>query len=167
MENNVEPVRHQITVDATPDRAFRVFTDQARWWPRDKHIGKTDPQTIVLEPRAGGRWYERGTDGAECDWGKVLVWDPPRRLVLAWQISGAWQYDPSLVTEVEVKFTPAGSGRTRVELEHRNLDRYGANAEAVRNAISSPGGWPGIMADFAAAVTRQADSAARPAAEAV
>ncbi len=164
---NLEPVRHQVTVDAPPDRAFRVFADQARWWPRDKHIGKTDVETIVLEPRSGGRWFERGTDGAECDWGKVLVWDPPKRLVLAWQLNSQFQYDPSLITEVEVTFTPAVGGRTLVALEHRNLDRFGAAAEAVRSAISSPGGWPGIIGDFAKAAAQTGASGSRSKVQAI
>ena len=84
----VAPVRGSVTVQAPIDRAFKVFTDQlATWWPAEYHIGEADYQTAVLEPRQGGRWYEKGTDGSECDWGQVLAWDPPRRVVLSWQIT--------------------------------------------------------------------------------
>ena len=85
----------------------------------------------VVEPRAGGRWYELGEDGSECDWGKVLVWEPPARVVFAWQLTADWKYNSDFVTEVEVRFIPEGWA-TRVELEHRNLERYGEQAEAVR-----------------------------------
>jgi len=105
----------------------------------------------VLEGREGGRWYERDVDGSECDWGRVLVWDPPSRLVLAWQISGEWAYDAELLTEVEVLFVSEGPDRTRVELEHRGLDAYGDQMDEVRRSIDSPGGWPGILELFAQA----------------
>ena len=104
-----------------------------------------------MEPRAGGRWFERGEDGTECDWGRVLVWEPPSRVVLAWQISAEWKFDPGLQTEVEVRFIAEGPKLTRVEFEHRNLERYGDKAEAVRKSISSDGGWPGLLAAYAAA----------------
>ena len=150
---NIPSVRKQITVEALPEHAFRVFTEQLdRWWPRGHHIGKSALKTAVLEPRAGGRWYEVGEDGSECDWGRVLVWDPPRRLVLAWQINGQWQFDPNLVTEVEAVFVADGAGRTRVELEHRNLDRFGEFAEPVAKAFDSDDGWFGILKQFAKVV---------------
>jgi uncharacterized protein YndB with AHSA1/START domain len=145
------PVRKSILVKAPPERAFEVFTAGiGRWWPRSHHIGKAELQDAIIEPRAGGRWYERGADGRECDWGRVLAWEPPQRLVLAWQISADWQYDPNLVTEVEVRFTPEGEG-TRVDLEHRNLERFGDKAEIVRGQIESEGGWGLILHNFAQA----------------
>jgi uncharacterized protein YndB with AHSA1/START domain len=100
-----------------------------------------------MEPREGGRWYEVGVDGSECDWGRVLAWEPPTRVVLAWQIGTTWKYDPDpdRASEVHVAFTDVGSGRTRVELEHRHLDRHGAGWEGVRDAVASQGGWPGSM----------------------
>lgn len=106
---------------------------------------------VVIEPRVGGRWYEVGVDGSECDWGRVLAYEPPHRIVLAWQLDAQWRYDPELVTEVEVRFS-AVEGGTLVELEHRNLERYGAAAEQVRSAIDSDGGWPRELRLFAAAV---------------
>jgi uncharacterized protein YndB with AHSA1/START domain len=93
------PVRRSVRVAAPQERAFKVFTaGVGRWWPRSHHIGASDLDTVVIEPKAGGRWYERGVDGAECEHGKVLVWEPPARLVLAWQISTDWKYDHDLIT---------------------------------------------------------------------
>jgi uncharacterized protein YndB with AHSA1/START domain len=143
-------VRKEIVVEAPQERAFRVFTEGiGRWWPKEHHIGKADMQDSVLEPRVGGRWYERGVDGSECQWGKVLVYEPPRRLVLAWQINGQWQYDANFSTEVEVRFTSEGPKRTRVELEHRDLERFGEQQEAIRKAFESGGGWTGILGLYA------------------
>ncbi|MBV9702375.1 MAG: SRPBCC family protein [Methylobacteriaceae bacterium] len=147
------PVRKTIRVNAGQKRAFEVFTaGMGRWWPKSHTINTSPPKEVIVEPRAGGRWYERGEDGGECAWGHVLAWDPPSRVVLAWQISGKWKFDPELLTEVEVRFTAEGENATVVELEHRHLDRFGADAEAVRKSIDSPGGWGGILEHFAAAV---------------
>jgi uncharacterized protein YndB with AHSA1/START domain len=146
------PVRRTLTVKAGAERAFEVFTAGfGRWWPVSHSIGDTPFKTVVLEPDVGGRWYEVGQDGAECDWGKVLVWEPPSRLVLAWQIDADFRYDPTLVTEVEVRFTPEGPKATRVDFEHRLLERLGDRAAALREAIDSPGGWGALLALFAAA----------------
>jgi uncharacterized protein YndB with AHSA1/START domain len=144
--SDVPPVRKQIVVAASQAHAFRVFTNGIeRWWPREHHIGKAPMKSAVLEPRVGGRWYEIGEDGSECNWGKVLAWEPPARLLLAWQITASWQYDPDFVTEVEVTFSAEGPKKTRVVLEHRNLDRFGEAAPAMRNALDSPGGWTGTL----------------------
>ena len=141
-------IRKQLTVEAPLDRAFRVFTaSMGLWWPKEHHIGKAALKDCVIEPKVNGRWYELGEDGTACEWGKVLTWQPPRKLVLAWQINASWQYDPSFVTEVEVTFTPEGPKRTRVELEHRNLDRFGDAAETMRTSFDS--GWAGILGSFA------------------
>lgn len=143
-------VRHAILVEAPQETAFAVFTSgHDRWWPREFHIGGAALEEAVLEQRAGGRWYERDVDGSECEWGRVLVWEPPARLVLAWQISGEWAYDADLLTEVEVRFVAEGPDRTRVEVEHRGLDAYGDAMEQMRDQFNS--GWPGILAGFAAA----------------
>jgi uncharacterized protein YndB with AHSA1/START domain len=145
-------VRRTITVEATQERAFAVFTEgQGGWWPPQHKIGPSDFETAVVEPREGGRWFERDVDGSECDWGRVLAWEPPHRLVLAWQISAAWQFDPELVTEVEVRFVAEGPSRTRVELEHRGLERYGDAADAVRGAFEAPDGWDLSLGRFAEA----------------
>ena len=144
------PVRRSIDVKVSQKRAFEVFTGSiAAWWPRGHHIGETEMQSVTIEPREGGRWYETGQDGVECDWGHVLVWDPYGRLVLAWQVSAAFKYDPSLLTEVELNFTPIGERETRVELEHRNLERFGDKAEQFSNQISAPGGWTKVLEDYA------------------
>jgi uncharacterized protein YndB with AHSA1/START domain len=149
-------VRTEVVVEAPPERAFRVFTEKAEnWWPPDHHIGKAPMKSVMMERRENGRWYELGTDGSQCEWGRVLVWDPPRRLVLAWQLTSEWKFDSEFVTEVEVNFTPVDKTRTRVALEHRNLERFGMQEEAVRKAIGSPDGWPGMLEKFAATVASQ------------
>jgi uncharacterized protein YndB with AHSA1/START domain len=143
------PVRKSVALKAAPERAFAVFTaNMGRWWLRTHTINASPMKDVVIEPRVGGRWYELGEDGSQCEWGKVLAWEPPRRVLLAWQINGEWKYDAALVTEVEVTFI-SDSGGTRVELEHRHLERIGAAAEAVRQAIDSPGGWSGLLTAFA------------------
>ena len=117
-------------------------------WPRSKSIGSSPQTDVVLEPVVGGRWYERGADGSECEWGKVLQWQPPSRVVLAWQIGADWKYDPALVTEVEITFTAINVSETRVELEHRHLERLGPNAEQIRAAFDSEDGWNGVLKGF-------------------
>lgn len=148
------PVRRSVTVRASPARAFEAFVGNiGRWWPRSHAIGGKPLADVVVEPKGGGRWYEVSDDGSTCEWGKVLVFDPPGRLVLAWQIDADWKYDPELVTEVEVRFIADGEG-TRVELEHRNIERFGAKAPVVAEMIGSDGGWPlilGLYAESAAA----------------
>ena len=135
-------VQKSIVVDAPIEHVFAVFTDrQDTWWPRDHHIGACKSFTAVLEPRVGGRWYERGDDGSECPWGRVLTWEPPHRLVLSWDIGANWQPDPTLGTEVEVRFISEGNERTRVELTHRKLERYGDKAQAMRAMFDSDGAW--------------------------
>src|SRR4029450_4631445 len=98
-----EPILKTIVVTVSPERAFQVFTEEmSTWWPlASKHIGKVDGKTVVMEPFVGGRWFEQGVDGSECDWGRVRIWDPPRRLVLSWEISSDWRQDPSIQTEGE------------------------------------------------------------------
>lgn len=139
----------QIEVRATPERAFEVFTSgMSRWWSPTHSIGSSPLSKVVVEPEEGGRWYEVGTDGGECSWGRVLVWEPPTRLVLAWQITADWRFDPDLHTEVEVRFTATGDGATRVDLEHRGLDAYGEGAAQIREVFESPGGWPLLLDRF-------------------
>jgi len=143
-------IRKSVTVDVDRQRAFTVFTEGFdTWWDRSHHIGGAELDVAVIEPRQGGRWYEKGVDGSECDWGYVITWDPPARLVLAWQITGGWKYDPSLVTEVEVTFTEQSASCTRVDLEHRHLDRLGKAASQIRALFESDCGWPGLLGLFA------------------
>jgi len=147
-------VTKSITVNASRARAFTVFTEKFfTWWPKSHHIGEAELADAVIEPRVGGRWYERGTDGTECDWGVVLAYDPPARIVLSWHLQGDWSYhpDPAKASEVEVHFTEETGGRTTVVLTHRHLERHD-DQEAVRNGVDAPGGWGGILADYAEAV---------------
>jgi uncharacterized protein YndB with AHSA1/START domain len=146
---NVAPVRKQIRVSASSSRAFAVFTaDMTRWWPPTHSITKSPLKQFVLEPRKGGRWYAVGEDSEICETGYVIEWQPPQLLVLAWQLSGEWQYDRKLVTEVEVRFIAESENTTRVELEHRNLQRMGDLAERVRSMVDAPGGWSAILEAF-------------------
>jgi len=149
-------VRKSIHVEASPEVAFAVFTDDYdSWWPRTHHIGKSPMKKAIIEGRAGGRCYTQQVDGTDCDWGTVLAWEPPHRLVIAWQITHEWGYQPDLAqsSEVEVRFTAEGSG-TRVDLEHRHLERHGAGAAAMRTAVDSPNGWSGLLQLFADRVAR-------------
>ncbi len=118
-------IRRELRVEAPQVLAWQVFTEQmGRWWPLDNYkIGKAKAIDAIIEPRVGGHWLEQGDDGSTCDWGSVLVWEPPARLVLSWDITADWQYDRDLKTEVELRFIPDRKGATRVELEHRRLDR--------------------------------------------
>jgi len=113
------------------------------------HTPKERAVAVVVEPLTGGRWFERGANGVECVWGQVLVWEPSRRVVLVWQLSAQWQFDPSIRTEVDVRFTSIDERSTRVELEHRGLEAYGADAMAMRDAFGSPNGWNGMLDHFA------------------
>jgi uncharacterized protein YndB with AHSA1/START domain len=145
-------VRKSVIVDAPIDKAFRVFTEGFdTWWPRSHKIGEAELKEAVLEAKEGGRWYEIDVDGAECEWGRVLRWEPPTRLVLAWQLDGTWHFDPGLLTEVDVQFVTEGPNRTRVDLEHRHLDRFGDAEGEVAQAFDSPGGWSGLLDAFALA----------------
>lgn len=146
----IPPVRHTLVVEAPPERAFDVFTRGLdSWWSHDKHIGKEPMQEAVMEPREGGRVFERGINGAECDWGRVLVWEPPQRLVVSWQIQSDWQFDadPTHGSEYEVQFIAEGPNRTRVEFEHRGFERHGAGGQTLHDAVS--GGWTGLLAAYA------------------
>jgi uncharacterized protein YndB with AHSA1/START domain len=145
-------VRKVVSVKAPPAVAWRVFTEKiGTWWPLATHkIGTARAVDAVIEPRVGGRWYERGEDGSTCDWGRVLAWEPPSRLVLSWEIGADWNSDPTLKTEVEVRFVAMGKDATRVELEHRNLDRYGTRREQMHAIFDSDRGWKGILDGFAA-----------------
>ncbi|TAL90645.1 MAG: ATPase [Candidimonas sp.] len=146
----VEPIFKTIRVHAAPARAFEVFTaGMSRWWMPNHSINPTKAPIaeVVMEPQVGGRWFERGVDGSECDWGRVLIWEPPTRLVLAWKISAQWSFDPALHTEVEVRFAAQAAGMTQVTLEHRQLERYGDAAADLRKGLD--GGWGGLLERYA------------------
>jgi uncharacterized protein YndB with AHSA1/START domain len=153
----IAPVRYELTVPISADQAFRLFTEGFNSWWIGHHIGKADLEEGVLEPKVGGRWYERGVDGSECEWGKVLVFDPPGRLVITWQINAQWEYDPDPdhASEIEVLFTDQ-NGQTKVDFEHRYIERLGAGAEDLAKSVSAPGGWPGILDLFGEAAAKVA-----------
>jgi uncharacterized protein YndB with AHSA1/START domain len=116
--------------------------DMAGWWPKTHSIGKAPFVAIVIEPKVGGRVYEVSADGAECDWGRVLAWDPPHRVVTSWHLDGDWTFnpDPNKASEVQVSFVPMGDSATRIELEHRYFERHDHGA-ALAGSVGSPNGW--------------------------
>jgi uncharacterized protein YndB with AHSA1/START domain len=137
-------VQTSIVVDAPAARAFDVFTREiGTWWPPEHHLLEGPLAEMVFEPHVGGHVYDRGVDGSECRWARVLAYDPPDRFVISWDISVQWRLeaDHARTSEVEVRFVPEGPERTRVELEHRGLDRHGEGWEAMRDAVGSPDGW--------------------------
>jgi uncharacterized protein YndB with AHSA1/START domain len=145
-------IRHEIVVDAPIARAFSVFTnDFGSFKPREHNMLGVEIAETVFEPRVGGRVFDRGTDGSECPWARVLAYEPPDRVVISWDINPQWQIetDTDRTSEVEVRFIAEAPNRTRVELEHRNLDRHGDAWEAVRGGVDSPGGWPLYLQRFA------------------
>ena len=138
-------VRAEVVVEAPLERAFRVFTEQFdRIKPREHNMLGVDIAETVFEPRVGGHIYDRGVDGSECRWARVLAYEPPERVVFSWDIGPTWQIesDPEKASEVEVRFIAETPERTRLELEHRNIDRHGENWEGLRDGVASPGGWP-------------------------
>jgi uncharacterized protein YndB with AHSA1/START domain len=152
-------VRANVTVEIPQEKAFEVFTAGFdSWWPRTHHTGETEPEEFLIELRPEGRCYERAPDGTECDWGRVLVVDAPERFVFAWHLDPDFKHDadPKMATEVEVRFIAEGPTTTRVELEHRGLERFGAEAgERMRQIISDPDrGWPGLLRLYADAAMR-------------
>ena len=145
----IAPIKRSIHTKATLPRAFEIFTGQiGRWWPRGSGIGASPLVEMVLEPGVGGRWFERDAEGQETQWGRVLVWQPPERLVLAWQLNREKRFDPDLITEVELTFTAADGGGTDVTLEHRNLERFGQDGAQWLSSIG--GGWSQKLGQFAA-----------------
>lgn len=159
------PVRKSVTVSASVERAFKVFTEGFdTWWPRSHSIGGVPLQKAVIEGKAGGRCYQQSTDGSECDWGRILVWDPPSRFVIAWQLNPQWEHEPDIAkaSEVEITFSPEPDGSTRVDLEHRHFDRHGAGAELMRQGVDSPGGWGGLLQMYAAVAGRKMPAALGP-----
>jgi len=144
----IAPVRKSIRVNANQARAFDVFTSGlGRWWPRDHGIGKLPLQSAVMETRLGGRWYELAQDGTETNVGKIIVWEPPKRFVMTWDINSRWKPDTTVSSEVEVRFIADGANATRVELEHRKFEQMGAEAgESMRKDVD--GGWPRLLERF-------------------
>jgi uncharacterized protein YndB with AHSA1/START domain len=146
-------VRHEIVVAAPVERAFRVFTERLdEIKPRDHNLLEAEIEATVLEPRAGGRIYDRGVDGSECEWATVLAFEPPDRFVFSWNLSTAWRFepDPGRRSEVEVSFAAEGPDRTRVAMEHRHLDRHGDGWQGMRDGVDGEAGWPLYLERFAA-----------------
>lgn len=137
-------VRTQITVEAPIEHAFKVFTEEiGSWWDPSHHLLDAELQEMVFEPFVGGNIYDRGVDGSECRWARVLAYEPPHRVVFSWDVSTSWQLEPDhdKTSEVEVRFSSDGPDRTLVELEHKNIDRHGQGWEGMRDAVGSPNGW--------------------------
>ena len=152
MTQQATSVHASITVEAPIERAFEVFTDGfGDWFPRQYNLMQSDIVERVFEPRAGGEVYDRGADGEECHWGRVLEYEPPNRVVLGWGISPEWQVeaDPDRISEVDVRFIAESDERTRVELEHRHIDRHGDGWEQLLGALGGEGGWPGCLRGYA------------------
>jgi len=143
----IAPIHRTIEVAVPPERAFELFAGRMHdWWPIGHSISDEPRATIEMEPHAGGWWGQVGERGTRVQWGKVLEWQPPGRLLLAWQIDAQWQFDPGLITELELTFAATGTN-TRVTLEHRNLERLGESAEKIAEQLR--GGWPGVVQSYA------------------
>jgi uncharacterized protein YndB with AHSA1/START domain len=148
-------VRAEVVVDAPLERAFSVFTEGfGSFKPPEHNMLAVEIAETVFEPRVGGHLYDRGVDGSECRWARVLAYEPPHRVVFSWDISPQWQLESDLekTSEVEVRFIPEGRERTRVELEHRNLERHGEGWEGEREGVASDGGWPLYLQRYAEVV---------------
>ena len=147
----IEAIRREIVVPVGQAKAFEVFTARMTdWWPSAHHIGSAPIEQVVVEPREGGRWYTRHEDGSETSTGFVAAWEPPERLVVTWQIGADWRYDPGLITTVEVRFVAEAPERTRVRLEHRDLERFGPDVERMRQTFSEPGAWTATLEAYGA-----------------
>ena len=152
-------IRTSVVVDAPIERAFRVFTeDFGRFKPREHNLLGVEIAETVFEPRVGGHLYDRGVDGSECRFARVLAYEPPRRVVLGWDISPHWQLemDPAQASEVEVRFIAEAANRTRVDLEHRNLERHGEGWEGLTDGLGGDAGWPLYLKRFAALLAEEA-----------
>jgi uncharacterized protein YndB with AHSA1/START domain len=147
-------VRTETVVEVPIERAFKVFTEEMEsWWDADHHLGDAPLAEMVVERHVGGRIFDRLTDGSECEWSRVLAYEPPTLFVFSWDINTRWELetDPDKTSEVAVTFVTEGPDRTRVALEHRHLDRHGEGWEGMRDAVGQ--GWAGLE-DYAAAVER-------------
>lgn len=147
----IAPVRKSIVVQASPQRAFEVFTTGIdRWWPKSHGIGEAPVKQSIIEPFVGGRWYTKCEDGTDVIVGHVRIWQPAERFVVSWEISANWKPDArvAFASEVDVRFVAEAAGRTRVDLEHRNFERMGETAgETMRKGVD--GGWPTLLDLFA------------------
>jgi uncharacterized protein YndB with AHSA1/START domain len=161
MSTQTEPtaIQTHVVVEAPIERAFRVFTeDFDRIKPREHNMLEVEIAETVFEPRVGGRVFDRGVDGSEYQWARVLAYEPPNRVAFSWDISPQWQIESDLekTSEVEVRFIAEGEERTRVELEHRHLDRHGEGWPSARDAVGGENGWPLYLGRYADVITSQA-----------
>jgi uncharacterized protein YndB with AHSA1/START domain len=154
----IHPIRHAVTVDLPAGDAFALFTDGlGTWWPQDYSWSGAVLEAIGIEPALGGKAYERGPYGMRLDWGRVLAWEPPGRLVFSWQIAPDRVPDPNPAhgSEVEVRFRESVPGTTSVELEHRGFERHGEDGAGYRDALAAPVGWPRILQGYVAKARRR------------
>lgn len=143
----IAPIRRTLHVDLPQAQAFDVFAKGIdRWWPRTHHLGSAPLQEAIIEPFSGGRWYHNCEDGSESHVGHVLAWEPPERLLLSWELNGDFRNNPKAAAEVDVRFIAESAARTRVEFEHRNLERIGDRAEEVRAMLDR--GWNGALENY-------------------
>ena len=150
MTETIQPVRVSVPVGVDQKRAFEVFANEmTSWWPAGHHIGEAPIQQVVVEPFVGGRWYTKHTDGSETETGVVTSYDPPNGFTVTWQIGADWAFHDDLVTTIEVRFTPTDDGRTLVELEHRDLEAYGADAAKMYEAFEGPDAWGAMLVHYA------------------
>jgi uncharacterized protein YndB with AHSA1/START domain len=144
-------VRKSLLLNCSQEQAFRVFTEKmGRWWPASHHTGSLPFRDIVVEPRAGGHWYEIDTEDTAGQWGHVLAWEPPQRVVLSWHLDTKFKYQTELAraSEIDIRFFAAGPAQTRMEFEHRHIERHGEGFEALRDTLDN--GWPAILEAYAA-----------------
>lgn len=143
----IAPIVCSIETKAALPRAFELFTANMTTWWGSRTPAPKPAVAVIVEPHAGGRWFERAADGEETVWGRVLAWEPPHRLLLGWQLNSQFVYDTDLLTEVEIVFAPTAAGGTLVTLEHRNLERFGAEATEMGRKVGA--GWPRQLGQFA------------------
>jgi uncharacterized protein YndB with AHSA1/START domain len=155
-------VRKSVRVSAPIEHAFSVFVEQMEtWWPPEHHIGAQPFQSIIIEPRVGGRWYERDAQGNDCSWGYVRAWEPPRRVTLSWHLGPDWKFNPDVArsSDVELRFTPEGPGATLVELEHSGFERHGEGYQQLRDILDAPDAWARTLEEFAKAASGKTSEA--------
>lgn len=150
-------VKRTLRVEVPIEKAFNVFVERmGEWWPATHHIAPQPFTQVIVEQHAGGRWFERDASGAECEWGRVLLCEPPRKLILSWNLQPDWKFspDPARASEVALEFFAEGPAATRLEFEHRYLERHGEGYERMRMGVDSPGGWTAILTQFSEAVKK-------------
>ena len=149
-QQTINPVHVSVSVGLDQQRCFEVFTDEmTSWWPEGHHIGEAPIEKVIVEPFVGGRWYTKHTDGSETETGVVTAYAAPTGFTVTWQIGADWAFHADLVTTIEVRFTRTDDGRTLVELEHRDLEAYGADAARMQATFEAPDAWGGMLKRYA------------------